>query len=594
MKRLSLLLVLVLCLPLTARADEASRRVKAQEIVTLLHLDTLMQQMMDTVQKQASAMALQVSGDTPTPRQQALRDDFNKKAFALVESRMGWKAIESDILDLYARNFTDEELDAMLAFYKSPAGVSMIAKMPTISAQSSQIAQDRMTELTPELKQMVLDFAKSVKDVEPAVIAPGKSQPDASATNRVTPLVAGIANSRLEYARELDEIVDPATREKAADALVVYAKTHPDAQNHVAHVFASRNTHLDEALTLAQESVERVEKQTASIDIDHVSSNDFQTMEVMAEYWDSLGWVRYAQGDLKAAKTYCQIAWELGGEGLYIGHVAHIALDENDKTTAIRLFQIAMSGKMDDREKGQTASDLQKLGVDHPQAIVELTSIPVPAREVVPGSANFMLLFAGNQPPQVKWVSGDKSLTHFENAISQASFPPQSPDNGPEHMTRLGRMVCTQTACNLEMMFPWSELVVEAAHVRYMAEHPDLKDSGTEADSGTTSVDVGQPKSVGGGVSAPVVIKQVEPQFSEESRQKKMGGTVTVSIIVDATGKPQNVHVTRGVGMGLDEKAVEAVRQYRFTPAMVNGKPVAVYLNVNVNFQIIDKNWIIP
>ena len=49
---------------------------------------------------------------------------------------------------------------------------------------------------------------------------------------------------------------------------------------------------------------------------------------------------------------------------------------------------------------------------------------------------------------------------------------------------------------------------------------------------------------------------------------------------------PQNVHVLHGVGMGLDEKAVEAVKQYRFKPAKENGKPVAVEMNVEVNFQI--------
>ena len=55
----------------------------------------------------------------------------------------------------------------------------------------------------------------------------------------------------------------------------------------------------------------------------------------------------------------------------------------------------------------------------------------------------------------------------------------------------------------------------------------------------------------------------------------------------DFIGKlPKNVHVLRGVGMGLDEKAVQAVQQYKFKPALQNGKPVAVYLNVEVNFQI--------
>ena len=93
-------------------------------------------------------------------------------------------------------------------------------------------------------------------------------------------------------------------------------------------------------------------------------------------------------------------------------------------------------------------------------------------------------------------------------------------------------------------------------------------------------------KNVGGGVIGPKIIYQPEPEFSEEARKAKFMGVVTVSIVVDATGRPQNVRVTRGVGMGLDEKAMEAVRQYRFKPATENGKPVAVYLNVEVNFEI--------
>jgi protein TonB len=93
-------------------------------------------------------------------------------------------------------------------------------------------------------------------------------------------------------------------------------------------------------------------------------------------------------------------------------------------------------------------------------------------------------------------------------------------------------------------------------------------------------------RQVGGGVKGPIAIYQPEPEFSEEARKAKFMGVVTVSIIVDQHGLPQNVHVTRGVGMGLDEKAVEAVKQYRFKPATENGKAVAVYLNVEVNFEI--------
>jgi len=93
-------------------------------------------------------------------------------------------------------------------------------------------------------------------------------------------------------------------------------------------------------------------------------------------------------------------------------------------------------------------------------------------------------------------------------------------------------------------------------------------------------------RKVGGGVSVPALTHSVEPQFSEEARANKVGGMVVVTLIVDINGRPQNVHVVRGVGMGLDEKAVQAVRQYRFKPAMEDGKPVPVQINVEVNFQI--------
>jgi protein TonB len=90
----------------------------------------------------------------------------------------------------------------------------------------------------------------------------------------------------------------------------------------------------------------------------------------------------------------------------------------------------------------------------------------------------------------------------------------------------------------------------------------------------------------GGGVSAPHVIFSVDPEFSDEARRAKYQGICLVSLIVDAQGNPQHVRVVRPLGMGLDEKAVEAVRQYKFKPAYYQGHPVAVELNVEVNFRI--------
>src|SRR5271154_2798287 len=91
---------------------------------------------------------------------------------------------------------------------------------------------------------------------------------------------------------------------------------------------------------------------------------------------------------------------------------------------------------------------------------------------------------------------------------------------------------------------------------------------------------------VGGGVSPPTVISAVDPEYSDEARRAKYTGIVVVSLIVDTQGNPQHVNVIRRLGMGLDEKAVEAVRQYKFRPAMFQGKAVPVEVNIEVNFQI--------
>lgn len=91
---------------------------------------------------------------------------------------------------------------------------------------------------------------------------------------------------------------------------------------------------------------------------------------------------------------------------------------------------------------------------------------------------------------------------------------------------------------------------------------------------------------VGGGVAAPQLIYSVDPEFSDEARRAKYQGVCVVSLIVDTQGNPQRVGVVRHLGMGLDEKAVEAAKQYKFKPAMLGGKPVPVEIYVEVNFRI--------
>jgi hypothetical protein len=183
--RLALVFALALCLPISARADEASRRAKAEEILTLLHMDRMSLQLMENIMRQTTAITAQKSGGSMTSATQAALADFQKQLLAVIEPQIGWKTIEPEYVKQYVDTFTDEELDAMLAYYKSPAGTAFLTKMPGIDKQVNLTVQSRVATLQPQLNQMLAAFEKTV--VPPAAPASTppltlKSLPPASAT----------------------------------------------------------------------------------------------------------------------------------------------------------------------------------------------------------------------------------------------------------------------------------------------------------------------------------------------------------------------------------------------------------------------------
>jgi TonB family protein len=91
---------------------------------------------------------------------------------------------------------------------------------------------------------------------------------------------------------------------------------------------------------------------------------------------------------------------------------------------------------------------------------------------------------------------------------------------------------------------------------------------------------------VGGGVSAPSIVYRVEPTYSEEARKAKYQGVVVLSAIVRKDGTIEILKVVRGLGLGLDENAIQALKQWKFRPGMKNGVPVDVALNIEVNFSL--------
>ena len=92
---------------------------------------------------------------------------------------------------------------------------------------------------------------------------------------------------------------------------------------------------------------------------------------------------------------------------------------------------------------------------------------------------------------------------------------------------------------------------------------------------------------VGPGVTPPTLAYKVEPEYSEEARAAKYQGTVVVAVTVGADGTAQNMQVTRGLGLGLDEKALQAISQWKFKPGTKDGQPAPVMATIEVNFRLL-------
>jgi len=96
----------------------------------------------------------------------------------------------------------------------------------------------------------------------------------------------------------------------------------------------------------------------------------------------------------------------------------------------------------------------------------------------------------------------------------------------------------------------------------------------------------GGPRAVGRTVE-PVLLVKIDPEYSDEARRAKVQGIVVLHIDVDTHGQPRNIRLVRGLGLGLDQRAMDAVRQWKFRAGTVNGKPAVTSAVVEVTFRLL-------
>jgi hypothetical protein len=148
------------CAAPAAWCDEASKTAKVEEFFRLTKMDTLLRQSLAIATDQVKSGVLQqILGTKPPPEAEKEMSAFQDKVAAVVTNALSWEKLKPAYQKLYADSFTDEELDGIVAFYKSPAGQAMVGKTPSLMQKATVIAQQKMAEAQPELQRLIKEFA---------------------------------------------------------------------------------------------------------------------------------------------------------------------------------------------------------------------------------------------------------------------------------------------------------------------------------------------------------------------------------------------------------------------------------------------------
>jgi len=156
---LTLTAVLLLALPL-AHADQASKRTKIQEMITLSNSEGMMNQMLDQMSAaMKNAAAQQAARYQFTPEQQQIQDSFNTKIAGIIAQSLSMDKLRPIIIQTYDETYTEDEIDGILNFYRSPVGKAFLAKTPQLMTRTMTLMQQQMANLQPQLEQAAKELS---------------------------------------------------------------------------------------------------------------------------------------------------------------------------------------------------------------------------------------------------------------------------------------------------------------------------------------------------------------------------------------------------------------------------------------------------
>ena len=241
----------------------------------------------------------------------------------------------------------------------------------------------------------------------------------------------------------------------------------PLVWNNIAYQLSLKNTHLDKAQQYAESAVAATAAGLRNLSLDQLNQRDLALVPSLIAYWDTLGWVYYAEGNLDKAAKYVAAAWMLGHHGEVGDHLGQIYQKQGDKDKAIRTYALAMSGLRPIPEtRGRLSGLLGGEGkVDstvnqHRDELQQMRTTTLKERPPLTGSAEFWVLLGaanhGVAVENVKYVSGEEKLRSLEEALRHLKFDVNFPDETPTKILRRGVLSCSQASgsCTFVLVLP--------------------------------------------------------------------------------------------------------------------------------------------
>jgi len=180
------LLAITLLLPNLAHADDASKHAKVIEMIRVTKMEETMTKMMEETKSQINELIAADTDPELAPAQAAIMKDFQAKVSALMLATLNFEKVRPDLIKFYEATYTESELDGILAFYKTPAGIAMLTKTPDLMTKVMNLPQDRMAELAPQVEKLTDDMQRQMLATQPKPVI-GPEPPPPAATAPATP-----------------------------------------------------------------------------------------------------------------------------------------------------------------------------------------------------------------------------------------------------------------------------------------------------------------------------------------------------------------------------------------------------------------------